>query len=108
VNLIVGWCGQFLIPDWTYFYCPGTTLVGDIMVHGSFGNMPTLLLMRNMLYAPGLTNNLLSGIMLMEADPKGKLLESCLGLYDQTSGGAVSENKLSERFVEISVKTFLY
>jgi len=47
VNLIVGWCGQFLIfvvlhqfsqvvgewlenqiliPDWTYFYCPGTTL----------------------------------------------------------------------------------
>jgi len=48
VNLIVGWCGQFLffvvlrqfsqvvgewlenqilIPDWTYSYCPGTTLV---------------------------------------------------------------------------------
>jgi len=48
VNLIVGWCGQFLffvvpcqfsqdngewpenqilIPDWTYFHCPGTTLV---------------------------------------------------------------------------------
>jgi len=47
VNLIVGWCGQFLffivlrsfsqvvgewienqilIPDWTYFYCPGATL----------------------------------------------------------------------------------
>jgi len=49
VNLIVGWCGQFLffvvlrpfsqvvgewlenqilIPDWTYFFCPGTTLAG--------------------------------------------------------------------------------
>jgi len=48
INLIVGWCGQFLffvvpfqfsldagewpesqilIPDWTYFYCPGTTLL---------------------------------------------------------------------------------
>jgi len=48
VNLIVGWCGrflffvvprqfsqdigewpenQFLIPDWTYFHCTGTTLV---------------------------------------------------------------------------------
>jgi len=49
--LIVGWCGQFLffvvlrqsfsqvvgewsenqilIPDWTYFYCPGTTLLSD-------------------------------------------------------------------------------
>jgi len=48
VNLIVGWCGQFLffvvlcpfsqvvsewlenqilIPDWIYFYCPSTTLV---------------------------------------------------------------------------------
>jgi len=47
VNLIVGWCGRFLffviphqfsqdigewpenqilIPDWTYFHCPGTTL----------------------------------------------------------------------------------
>jgi len=47
VNLIVGWCGQFLffvvphqfsqdtgewpenqilIPDWAYFHCPGTTL----------------------------------------------------------------------------------
>jgi len=43
--LIVGWCGQFLffvvlsqvvgewlenqilIPDWTYFHCPGTTLI---------------------------------------------------------------------------------
>jgi len=48
VNLIVGWCGQFLffvvlrqfsqvgewpenqilIPDWTYFHCPGATLLG--------------------------------------------------------------------------------
>jgi len=48
VNLIVGWCRQFLffvvlrqfsqvvgewpenqilIPDWIYFYCPGTTLI---------------------------------------------------------------------------------
>jgi len=48
VNLIVGWCGQFLffvvprqfsqdidewpenqilIPDWTYFHCPGATLL---------------------------------------------------------------------------------
>jgi len=48
VNLIVGWCGRFLffvvprqfsqvvsewpenqilIPDWTYFHCPGATLV---------------------------------------------------------------------------------
>jgi len=48
VNLIVGWCGRFLffvvprqfsqdtgewpenqilIPDWTYFHCPGTALV---------------------------------------------------------------------------------
>jgi len=47
LNLIVGWCGQFLffvvshqfsqvvgewsenqilIPDWAYFHCPGTTL----------------------------------------------------------------------------------
>jgi len=50
VNLIVGWCGRFLffvvprqfsqvvgewpenqilIPDWTYFYCPGATLGND-------------------------------------------------------------------------------
>jgi len=50
VNLIVGWCGRFLffvvprqfsqdicewlenqilITDWTYFHCPGTTLVLD-------------------------------------------------------------------------------
>jgi len=50
VNLIVSWCGRFLffvvprqfsqdigewpeiqilIPDWTYFYCPGTTLDMD-------------------------------------------------------------------------------
>jgi len=41
VNLIVGWCGRFLffvvprqfsqilIPDWTYFHCPGTTLTND-------------------------------------------------------------------------------
>jgi len=49
-NLIVGWCGQFLffvvprqfsqvvgewpenqilIPDWTYFHCPGATLVKE-------------------------------------------------------------------------------
>jgi len=49
-NLIVGWCGRFLffvvprqfsqvvgewpenqilIPDWTYFHCPGTTLVAQ-------------------------------------------------------------------------------
>jgi len=49
VNLIVSWCGQFLffvvprqfsqvvgewpenqilIPDWTYFHCPGATLFG--------------------------------------------------------------------------------
>jgi len=41
VNLIVGWCGRFLfsqvvgewpenqilIPDWTYFYCPGAALI---------------------------------------------------------------------------------
>jgi len=48
VNLIVGWCGRFLffvvprqfsqvigewpenqilIPDWTYFHCPGATLL---------------------------------------------------------------------------------
>jgi len=50
--LIVGWCGRFLffvaphqfsqdigewrenqilIPDWTYFHCPGTTLVNGVM-----------------------------------------------------------------------------
>jgi len=50
-NLIVGWCGRFLffvvprqfsqvigewpenqilIPDWTYFHCPGATLSGAI------------------------------------------------------------------------------
>jgi len=50
VNLIVSWCGQFLffvvlcqfsqvvgewlenqilIPDWTYFHCPGITLAGN-------------------------------------------------------------------------------
>jgi len=50
VNLIVGWCGRFLlfvvprqfsqvvgewsenqilIPDWTYFHCPGVTLAQD-------------------------------------------------------------------------------
>jgi len=48
--LIVGWCGRFLffdvprqfsqdigewpenqilIPDWTYFHCPGATLIGE-------------------------------------------------------------------------------
>jgi len=53
LNLIVGWCRQFLffvvprqfsqdigewlenqilIPDWTYFYCPGTTLVVGVLV----------------------------------------------------------------------------
>jgi len=52
VNLIVGWCGQFLffvvlhqfsqvvgellenqilIPDWTYFYCPSTTLLTNAL-----------------------------------------------------------------------------
>jgi len=42
LNLIVGWCGRFslvvgewpenqiLIPDWTYFYCPGATLIYDV------------------------------------------------------------------------------
>jgi len=52
VNLIVGWCGQFLffvvlyqfsqvvgewlenqilIPDWTYFHCPGTTRLASVL-----------------------------------------------------------------------------
>jgi len=60
--------------------------VGNIMVQGSFWNTPVPLLIRNVLYAPGLTNNLLSGIMLMEAGLKGKLHESGLDLYNQTSG----------------------
>jgi len=60
--------------------------IGSIMVQGSFGSMPTLLLIRNVLYAPGLTNNLFSGVMLTEADLKGKLHESGLDLSDQTSG----------------------
>jgi len=52
VNLIVGWCGRFLffvvpqfsqgigewpenqilIPDWTYFHCPGATLAQDVTI----------------------------------------------------------------------------
>jgi len=59
--------------------------VGGIMVQGSFGNTHTPILIRNVLYAPGLTNNLLSGIMLMEAGLKGELHESGLDLCDQTS-----------------------
>jgi len=48
--------------------------------------MPAPLLIRNVLYAPGLTNNLLSGVMLTEAGLEGKLHKSSLDLYDQTSG----------------------
>jgi len=60
--------------------------VGNIMVQGSFWNTPAPLLIRNVLYAPGLTNNLLSGGMLTEAGLEGKLHESGLDLYNQTSG----------------------
>jgi len=56
VNLIIGWCGRFLffvvprqfsqdfgewrenqilIPDWTYFYCPGATLLANAFSRGS-------------------------------------------------------------------------
>jgi len=52
INLIVGWCGRFLffavprkfsldagewpenpilIPDWTYFHCPGATLLANVL-----------------------------------------------------------------------------
>jgi len=54
--------------------------VGHIMVQGSFWNTLTPLLIRNVLYAPGLTNNLLSGVMLKEAGLEGKLYESGLDL----------------------------
>jgi len=60
--------------------------VGNIMVQGSFWNTPAPLLIRNVLYAPGLTNNLLSGVMLTEAGLEGELHESSLGLYYQTFG----------------------
>jgi len=60
--------------------------VGNIMVQGSFWNTPAPLLIRNVLYATGLTNNLLSGVMLKEAGLEGKLHESGLDLHDQTSG----------------------
>jgi hypothetical protein len=36
--------------------------IGDILVQGSAGDMPKPLLIRNVLLAPGLTNNLLSGV----------------------------------------------
>jgi len=58
VDLIVGWCGRFLffvvprqfspdigewpenqilIPDWTYFHCPGATLVSSTVQGTNFG-----------------------------------------------------------------------
>jgi len=36
--------------------------IGDILVQCSAGDMPKPLLIRNVLLAPGLTNNLLSGV----------------------------------------------
>ena len=47
--------------------------IGDILVQGSARDTPKPLLIRNVLLEPGLTNNLLSGLLITEAGLEGRL-----------------------------------
>jgi len=60
--------------------------IGDILVQGSAGEMPKPLLIRNVLLAPGLTNNLLSGVFITEAGLEECLHKRGLDFCDRSTG----------------------